>query len=103
MFRQGVPELGLSIESGTENVPDDGSYHVVHHGRVVFSSASKVKALREYQRRRDELMGGIDRGSPTIDYGELLRRERALADVQSMRGGKGAKPKLRVPGRRGHR
>ena len=103
MFKQGVSRVGLSIEMGTEAVPNDGQYHVLLDGRVVFNSSSKAKALREYLKRRDALIATTNHGAPVIDYEELLRRERALADAKSVRGTKPAKTKLRVPGRRGHR
>jgi hypothetical protein len=36
--KQGFPDLGLSLEKGTPDVPNDGQYHVLLNGEVVFSS-----------------------------------------------------------------
>jgi hypothetical protein len=50
MFRQEVPDIGLSVEQGTSSVPDDGRFHVVVDGRVVFSSKMRSAALTRYRR-----------------------------------------------------
>lgn len=101
-FRQGVLGIGLSIEMGTEAVPNDGQFHVVHDGEIVFSSSSKARALQEYRKRRDALLAETGHEAPVIDPEDALRRERALAELRAVRS-KGVRDKLRIPSRRGYR
>jgi hypothetical protein len=79
VFRQRLPDLGLSVEMGTEGVPDDGQYHVVLNGDLVLSTSSKSKALARYRALRSELGG--DRGYAAPDPEELLRKLRADAEI----------------------
>ena len=84
MLKQSVPGLHLSIEEGTQSVPQDGQYHVVLYGVIVLSSTSKSRALSEYRRIRDELLA--DRPSPEDlghDGREVLRREMASREADS--------------------
>lgn len=86
MFKEAVPHLGVSLEQGTPDVPDDGQYHVVHNGAVVFSAVSQRKATVEYQRIRDELRKddpGTGWTPPTRE--ERLRREKAESDLYAVR------------------
>ena len=54
IYRQAVPRIGLSIERGTDAVPDDGEYHVLLEGQHVFASQSEKEALAEYRRLTSE-------------------------------------------------
>lgn len=58
-YRQAIPRLQLSIERGTESVPEDGCFHVVLKGTEVFASASMREAEREYRQIRDDLLQGV--------------------------------------------
>ncbi len=49
-YRQFIPDLALSIERATGEVPDDGKYHVLHDGASVGSFRS-LKAAQEAFRR----------------------------------------------------
>jgi hypothetical protein len=102
-FRQAVERIGLSIERGTESVPNDERFHVLLGGQVVYSAASKAKALAEYKRRRDTLLSEAEVEPQTRDPREALRRERAERELRAMRSDSNVREKLRVPGRRGHR
>jgi hypothetical protein len=84
MFKQEVPTVGLSIEQGTDSVPDDGRFHVVAGGRIVFSSARKLAALAYYRSMRDDLLrdAGIAQTAP--DPEETRRRERQFYDFQAV-------------------
>jgi hypothetical protein len=79
-YRQKVSAIGLSIERGTESVPDDGHYHVLLDGREVFASSSEREALSEYRRLRDAVMTSEPRRDPA-SVREALRRE--MADRQA--------------------
>ena len=53
-FRLDVPEIGLSIEQNTENVPHDGRYHVVKAGAIVASYPSLKRARDRLQKLKEE-------------------------------------------------
>jgi hypothetical protein len=84
MFKQELPAIGLSIEQGTSSVPEDGRYHVVVGGDVVFSSKAKSVALGRYRNLRDEFLqkAGIERKVPNPE--ETRRRERQFYDFQAV-------------------
>ena len=60
------------MEYGTESVPDDGRFHVVMAGTVIFTAASEKDALREYRRLRDHLQPPK---SKSVDVRKILERE----------------------------
>ncbi len=76
IYRQGIPAIGLSIEQGTEGVPDDGQFHVVLNGEAVFVSRSQKAATARYRALKDELMP-LKEGNAAnaVDVGQALRRE----------------------------
>jgi len=84
MFKQQVTAIGLSVEQGTNSVPDDGRFYVVLKGELVFSSRSKSAALTHYRGLRDGLLkdAGIDQKAP--DPEETRRRERQFYDFQAV-------------------
>ena len=84
MFKQQVPTIGLSIEQGTNSVPDDGRFHVAIEGDIIFSSKSKSAALVHYRRLRDDLLrkAGIKPRAP--DPEETKRREREFYDFEAV-------------------
>ena len=102
VFRQTVPDIGLSVELGTESVPDDGKYHIVLDGRVLFTTASKAQAVREYTKLRDAALAQRGSSPPGVDRAEALRRARAFDELRPTRS-KGVRGKLRIPSRRGRR
>jgi len=78
MFRQAVPRIGLSMERGTEAVPEDGQYHVLLDGHRMFTSPSEKDALVEYRRLKDLLLGADPpKGGGRADIREALMREMA--------------------------
>ena len=48
-YRQALERAHLSIEQGTEGVPDDGKYYVLHDGSVKGSFRSLKGAERKYR------------------------------------------------------
>ena len=71
-YRQAVPALHLSLERGTEDVPDDGRFHVVRDGAVLYSSESQRDALRHYRDLRDRLLPPTESG---VDVKRIMERE----------------------------
>jgi hypothetical protein len=81
MFRQAIPRIGLSIESGTGSVPEDGLFHVLLNGQEVFSSNSQREALAKYRELKESLLSaGQPRESRAAKTREALHRE--MADRQ---------------------
>jgi len=52
-FRLALPELELSIEQNTENVPRDGRFHVLHRGADVGSYPNLKRAREHFQRIKE--------------------------------------------------
>ncbi|GAB3353154.1 hypothetical protein GCM10027300_19390 [Modestobacter lapidis] len=69
-------KLGISLERASAQVPDDGRYHVVVDGEIVFSSRVEVAAVAEYEEVRDARRGPAR---------ERQRREQAVADLRAHR------------------
>lgn len=83
MYRQRIPDLGLSIETGTDAVPDDGQYHVILNQDLVFSSGSQARALSRYRELRDELTRGRSNGK-TPHPAEILRKLKADGEISAL-------------------
>lgn len=79
MYRQYIPQIGLSMERGTPAVPDDGKFHVLLNGEEIFASASEKKAAEEFRRHQTALAGQAGRKT-TVDVKAALQRE--IADRQ---------------------
>jgi hypothetical protein len=43
-YKQYIPDIGLSIEKNTENVPHDGNYYLVRNGQIVKGFRTLKKA-----------------------------------------------------------
>jgi hypothetical protein len=85
MFKQEVSKVGLSIEKGTDVVPDDGRFYVLLRGESVFSSSSQKAALAHYRQLRDQLMSEAGIAPEVPDPEETKRREREFYDMQAVR------------------
>ena len=53
-FRLDVPEIGLSIQQNTEDVPRDGKFHIMRDGAVVASYPSLKRARDRLQKLKEE-------------------------------------------------
>jgi hypothetical protein len=69
-------KYGLSVEKGTDRVPDDGKYHFLVDGEIVLSTTVEALALAEMEEVKSA------RQAPGR---ELLQRERAALDVRTFR------------------
>lgn len=47
-YRQGIPDLNLSIERATFNVPKDGRYHIVKESNIIANFKSLKQAQEFY-------------------------------------------------------
>jgi hypothetical protein len=69
-------KYSLSVEKGTDRVPDDGNYHVLVDGEIVVSTPVEALALAEMEEIKAARQA----------YGrELLQREMAAFDVRAFR------------------
>ena len=48
-YKHHIPELGLSIEKNTPNVPGDGKYYLVRKGQIVESFRTLKRALEAFK------------------------------------------------------
>lgn len=69
-------KYGISVEKGTERVPDDGKYHVLVDGEIVLSTSVEALALAEMEEVK---------AARQAEGRELLRREIASMDVHAFR------------------
>jgi hypothetical protein len=80
MYEKRHYKYSLSIEQGTDAVPDDDQYHVVVNGEIVLSTRVFELAKIIFEERREELR--IAAGDP--DPREVLRRESAIRDAKTL-------------------
>jgi hypothetical protein len=81
VYEKRHPRYPLSIEQGTDTVPDDGQYHVVVNGQIVLSTRVFDLAKITFDEQREELR--IAAGDP--DPREILRRESGAREVSALR------------------
>ena len=72
----------ISIEEGTDSVPDDGQFHVIVDGEIVLSTTVLDYARIIYDEKREEIR--VSRGDP--DPKEIIRAEEAKRNMRAMRG-----------------
>ena len=48
-YKRELPEVGLSIERATENVPNDGRFYLVWRGKIIGDFSTEKLALQRYK------------------------------------------------------
>ena len=82
-FERHVRWLELSVQRGTDEVPDDGRYHLVQAGVVTYSTSSEAIALARLELAQEE----AEAANPhLVSPRELLRRESAFGDIMAVKG-----------------
>lgn len=82
-FVRRVRHLGVSLECGTESVPDDGRYYVVYEGEVRQSSANLTIAEAHFDLLVEEVQAAHpERKNPR----DMLAQEQGFRDILSVRG-----------------
>jgi hypothetical protein len=76
--------LGLAVEQGTANVPDDGKYYVTRDGVPGQSSSSINIALAYLEVLAEEVKAA---NPHLVDPADLRARERAARDASAIRAG----------------
>jgi hypothetical protein len=71
-------KYGLSVEKGTDRVPDDGKYHLLVDDEIVLSTPVEALALAEMEEAK---------ATRQAQGRELLQREMAASDVRAFRAG----------------
>jgi hypothetical protein len=69
-------KYGLSVEKGTDRVPDDGKYHLLVDGEIVLSTPVEALAVAELEEAKAARQA---RGR------EMLQREMAASDLRAFR------------------
>jgi hypothetical protein len=99
-FRLALPDASLSIEQNTENVPNDGKFHVLQNGSVIGSFPSLKRARDRFQQLKEET--GYQ--PPIRDDGDnLANREHIERVLDAATGYWDASHKFRGRGGRGGR
>jgi len=74
-YKREVPDIGLSVERATENVPDDDLFYLLKDGQVLESFANEKAAVTRFQKMLTEI--GYEPPKPGPDT-PLTPREEAL-------------------------
>jgi len=54
-YKRELPQLELSIERATEDVPSDGRFYLVRRGKIVADFPSEKSALEKYREILEEV------------------------------------------------
>ncbi|MBI4318285.1 MAG: hypothetical protein HY675_07335 [Chloroflexi bacterium] len=74
-FRQSFPAAELSLERATENVPDDGRFHLIVNGVVVKSFRFEKAAQTEYQALRKAYLHEHPIKPSKVDISDVIRED----------------------------
>jgi hypothetical protein len=75
-YLRAEPKYGLSVEKGTDRVPDDGRYHFLVDDKIVLSTPVEALALAEMEEAK---------AARQAQGRQLLQREMAAFDVRAFR------------------
>jgi len=76
VYVRAASKYGLSVEKGTDRVPDDGKYHFLVDGEIVLSTTVEALALAEMEEAK---------AARQAKGRELLQREMEALDVSAFR------------------
>jgi len=54
-YKRELPQLQLSIERDTENVPNDGRFYLVRRGKIIADFSTEKSALKKYREILEEV------------------------------------------------
>lgn len=54
-YKRELPQLQLSIERATEDVPNDGRFYLVRQGKIIADFPTEKSALKEYSKILEEI------------------------------------------------
>lgn len=72
-YRQVLPDLELSLERFTDDVPDDGRWYLLRSGQEIGRFRSRKAAQEAWKRHVRE--SGWEPRRPELDKDEIQRRE----------------------------
>jgi hypothetical protein len=75
MYRQYIESANLSLEQGTENVPDDGLYYVIFDGNIVFSHKSFKEAAKNFNSLKADYVQELNKNKRKVNSKELISKE----------------------------
>jgi len=73
VYNKSDVKYGIAIKKGTDDVPDDGRFHVIVDGEIVVSTGVEAAALIEYEEHRE---------ARRADGRRRLEAERKFKDAQ---------------------
>lgn len=73
-YKRELPQLELSVERATKNVPNDGRFYLVRRGRIIADFATEKSALKRYREILEEV--GFER--PEIEAAKVTPSEEWL-------------------------
>lgn len=74
-FFQSFPVAGISLERATENVPDDGRFHLLVNGKIIGSFRSEKQAQGCYQELRHAYVSEHTIEKVKANFNEVMQRE----------------------------
>jgi hypothetical protein len=81
LYQKKHSKYPLSMEQGTQAVPDDENFHVIVNGEIILSTSVFEYAKIIYEEKREEIR--VSRGDP--DPLEVIRAEEAGRNMRAMR------------------
>lgn len=100
MFRQVNERACVSLEKGTEKVPDDNRYHVYDSGKLVASFCSFKKAQELYRNLvRQKNLPPLQKQAHPMSMEEMLTADWALRSNKALLGSTSDPPKGKKSGR----
>ncbi len=82
-YEKRIKYLGISLEKGTPNVPDDGRYHVLDGTSTYYSTGSLTLAEAHLEMLEDEKKAAHPELKNPRD---LIRAEAAFSDIMGVKG-----------------
>ncbi|MBI2954825.1 MAG: hypothetical protein HYY30_10965 [Chloroflexi bacterium] len=74
-FRQSFPAANLSLERATENVPNDGRFHLMLNGKIVKSFRFEKAAQAEYRALRKAYLDEHPVEPARVDIADVIRED----------------------------
>ncbi len=75
MYRQYIEGVNISLEKGTENVPNDDRYHILKNSEIIFSHKNEKIAMMKFAEYKPKVKN--KNKSQSKDKKSLLGNENA--------------------------
>lgn len=75
-YKRELPQLDLSVERDTENVPNDGCFYLLRRGKIIADFPTEKSALKKYR----EILEEVGFQPQEVETKKLTPSERWLED-----------------------